>query len=171
MGGHPVTEKNHFLRPDKPLNAEPLHYTACGLDDVYLHNGFERVETDYGPGVTIEKLDDLLSAIALHLVARKKRLDGKELRFLRRQLDMTQNELAGLLGVDGQTVARYEKGESRIDGPAQLAIRAVYLLYSIEEEKRLEILKSVRELIETDEFMSPETTTFAITDEGWREAA
>jgi DNA-binding transcriptional regulator YiaG len=107
----------------------PLHYTACGLDDVYLLNGFVRHSTPYGEGVSISHLDALHDAIALYLVTTRKALSPKEIRFLRKHMDMTQDDLGEQIGVTGQTVARYEKGESEIQGPADLAIRMVYVLH------------------------------------------
>ena len=96
----------------------PYHYKGCGLDDIYLLSGYERKMTAHGMSVTIKNLDGLLRVIGDTLVARKKILDGKEIRFLRHQMDITQSELARLFGCDAQQVARYEKGQSKIPGPA-----------------------------------------------------
>jgi hypothetical protein len=30
------------------------HYQECGLDNVYLANGYREVETPYGPAVSVE---------------------------------------------------------------------------------------------------------------------
>lgn len=99
------------------------HFTECGLDDVYLINGVERQETAQGPVVKVDDLDGLLAAIKEHLVYRKRPLNGREIRFLRHELDLSQRALAMLLGVDEQTVARWEKGKTRIDGSAERMIR------------------------------------------------
>src|SRR3569833_342382 len=61
---------------------EPLHYTACGLDDVYLVNGFARETVDGEQFTTIENMDGLWKAIAHHLVTKKKVLAPKEIRIL-----------------------------------------------------------------------------------------
>src|SRR5712672_2121928 len=53
---------------------EPLHYTACGLDDVYLVNGFTRETRDGEQYTTIEDMDNLWKAIGLHLVTKRKAL-------------------------------------------------------------------------------------------------
>lgn len=119
-----MTEK--VLRHRGEMDREPLHYTSCGLDDVYLMSGYERVQTDHGPGLTIKNMGDLHRAIGLHLVQEKKALCGKEVRFLRKQMDLTQDELGDILNVSGQSVARWEKGETEIPGPADLLIRVVY---------------------------------------------
>lgn len=102
------------------------HYTECGLDNVYLMNGFEVTETPYGPGVIFHDVDGLHLAIGLQLADQSAPLTGAEVRFLRHELDLSQKVLAGLLGVDEQTVARWEKNKATIPGPAQRLLAAFY---------------------------------------------
>jgi len=151
--------------------ADPLHYTASGLDDVYLLNGFTIEETDYGRGTVIECVDALHTAIARHLVIHRKRLSAKEFRFLRRQIDMTQAELAGRLGLDAQTVARYEKGETAISGPADLALRFVYILWALPSGEQALVAEALKSLLDTDEPAETVPARFVATEAGWREAA
>jgi hypothetical protein len=64
-----------FQRADRPaVDDHPLHYTACGLDNVYLLNGFKRETIDGEEYVTVEDLDGLWKAIGLHLVTTRKAL-------------------------------------------------------------------------------------------------
>jgi putative transcriptional regulator len=107
---------------------EPFHYIACGLDDVYLTNGYEIEKTPHGTGVSIRKVDEVLRAIGMFLVANKKQLSGKEIRFLRHQMHYTQSELARMLGVSSQQVARYEKDKngSCISGASDRILRLLY---------------------------------------------
>jgi putative transcriptional regulator len=114
----------------------PYHYTACGLDDVYLLSGYEIEETSYGSGVSVKNADDLHQAIGMFLVNNKKLLSGKEVRFLRHQLDLTQSELARLFGTSAQQVARYEKEECDMPGPADRILR---LLYNEHAEKCIQV--------------------------------
>lgn len=106
---------------------KPYHYTECGLDEVYLVGGYEEHETPYGKGVSVKNVDGLHRAIADWLVCEKKALSGSEIRFLRKQLDLSQSELADLLGTTSQTVARWEKAQFEIPGPADILLRLVYL--------------------------------------------
>jgi len=104
------------------------HYKACGLDDVYLVSGYEVHETPYGRGVSVKDVDGLHRAIGEYLAKHKKVLTGKELRFLRKQMDLTQSDLGKFLGVSDQQVARYEKGESKkMPGAADAVVRLLYL--------------------------------------------
>lgn len=102
------------------------HYTECGLYNVYLVNGFERRDTPYGTGISIADVDGLHCQIGLALIERASCLSGAEVRFLRHELDLSQAVLATLLGVDAQTVARWEKGETRIHGSAQRLLAGLW---------------------------------------------
>src|SRR5688572_2689266 len=106
---------------------KPYHYTECGLDYVYLMDGFEVVDTAYGPVVRVANASKLDRAIALAIVRRQSRLTGQEVRFLRGILDMTQAELGNALGKDAQTVARWEKGKTELPATEDIAIRQIYL--------------------------------------------
>ena len=163
MGRHTVTG---WHVKGKELK-EPLHYPDCGLDDVYLLNGYEHEDTSYGKGITVQDIDGLRAAIARDLVSRKKVLNGKEVRFLRKQMDLTQSELGRLVGLDAQSVARWEKGQ-RVPkkGPAELLLR---LMYTGTDEGKIDPLAVLRRL---DELDSPirEKRIFKETNSGWRAA-
>ena len=47
------------------------------------------------------------------------------MRDIRRQLSLTQNELADRLGVQQSTISRYERGDLPIDKRTQLALDAL----------------------------------------------
>jgi putative transcriptional regulator len=105
---------------------EPYHYKGCGLDDVYLVSGYDVEDTPYGGGVRIRHLDKLQEAIGLFLISARKVLSGKELRFLRMQMNLTQSDLARALGCSAQQIARYEKEQNEVPGPADRLIRLLY---------------------------------------------
>ena len=130
------------------MASKRLHYTACGLDNVYLLNGFKLRQTPYGKAFSIQNIDGLHAVIAKRLIAEKKSLTGKEVRFLRHEMNLSQNVLATLLGVDEQSVARWEKGQSRISGPADKMIRLLYLESTGGKTEIARMLKSIAELDE-----------------------
>jgi putative transcriptional regulator len=109
------------------MKSEPLHYTASGLPDVWLLNGFHREETSHGPAIRIEDADGLHRTLARTLVTAKKSLAPAELRFLRKLLTLSQANVARLIGSTDQTVARWEKGETSIDPAAERLIRFIVL--------------------------------------------
>lgn len=123
----------------------PLQWKGCGLDDVWLLS-YEIEDCDEEQTVSVRNLDGLHEAIAMFLAEKKKLLNGKEIRFLRQQLDLTQSEVARLLGCDAQQVARYEKGENKISGPADRLLRMLVREHFDGEVSVKDILKSVDEM-------------------------
>ena len=98
-------------------------YTECGLDNVFIE-GMEPGIDDNGEEVFhVPNPNGLHKAIAEGIVAHPKGMSGKELRFLRTEMGMTQGELAKLVHCDAQTVARWEKGQWSINGTAEALVR------------------------------------------------
>ncbi|KUO58004.1 MAG: hypothetical protein APF80_09905 [Alphaproteobacteria bacterium BRH_c36] len=87
---------------------EPLHYRACGLDNVYLCSGFIQEEVDGEMYTSVTGVNDLYIMIAFRLSLLRRALAGMELRFLRKYLDLTQQELADQFGLTRKTVNAYE---------------------------------------------------------------
>src|SRR5262249_23089815 len=161
MGRHKMTLAFQNVKAGKTAD-KPLHYTQCGLDDVFLVNGFTREEVDGEEYITIQDIDGLWAAIGLHLVMTKKVLAPKEIRFLREHMDYTQAELGKLMRVSDQTVARWEKGTTdAFQGPADSLLRVLFLNSEIAQPEGRRILqktgvtKMIREIIETDEQDKP----------------
>lgn len=105
------------------------HYTRCGLDNVWLVNGYREEDLgEYGKTVVIEQVEDLERVIARRLVDQDRPLTGQEFRFLRVMLDLSQTAVGRRLGKDYQSVARWE-ADARKPVPrfADIAIRARYL--------------------------------------------
>ena len=119
-----MTKARGAFRPGVEPAPTPLHYTMCGLDNVWLLNGFHPEETAYGPGVRVEDAEDLHRALAAGIVADKAPMSGQELRFIRKLMGLSQNGLARLLGSSDQRVARWEKGQP-LDPSAERLIRMV----------------------------------------------
>ncbi|PHS73539.1 MAG: transcriptional regulator [Cycloclasticus sp.] len=117
------------------------HYTSCGLRKIWLRNGYNIKETSYGQGVAIHNVDGLHKAIGLNLVKNKPQLSGAEIRFLRKELDMPQSQLADLLGVSENSVRGWENHRVKITKPAERVLRMLYHEYATDNSP-------VRSLIE-----------------------
>lgn len=89
-----------------------FQYVMCGLDNVYLVNGYQLEETEDGPVVSIQDIDGLHRAIATDLAGKHGRLTSRELRFLRSMLRLSQQKLGEHTGVQRVTVTRWENGEA-----------------------------------------------------------
>jgi putative transcriptional regulator len=125
---------------------KPYHYTECGLDYIYLLDGFEVTKTAYGPAVRVANASRLDRAIAQIVVRDQNRLTGQEVRFLRGLLDMTQSELGNALGKDAQTVARWEKGKTETPPTEDIAIRQIYLEKTGHRQRFIDTSRRVADL-------------------------
>lgn len=103
------------------------HYTECGLDNVWLRNGYEITETRYGEAVAFHDVDGLHRAIGMDMVCNSPALTGAEIRFLRKEMDLSQSHLARILGATEPTVRGWEAGRTQISKPAERMLRTLYL--------------------------------------------
>jgi DNA-binding transcriptional regulator YiaG len=102
-------------------------YTESGLDNIVIR-GVSFVADDAGDDVIrIPNVNGLHRAIALGIVTRKAMMNGREMRFLRTELGMTQAELAAIIHREPLTVSRWERGETDIDANAETLIRLLVI--------------------------------------------
>jgi len=80
-------------------NSVDYHYRACGLDNVMIMS--LPVESDDAGEIVIRipNIKGLHRVLAHCLIVQPNALKGKELRFLRTEIGMTQAQLANLLDV------------------------------------------------------------------------
>ena len=118
------------------------HYRECGLDNVMIDGVVPCRDDDGDEVVTIPNITGLHTAIATAVVHHKAGISGKELRYLRTEMGMTQPELAKIVHHDTQSVGRWERGECPIDPNAEALIR----LLAVERLKLKVGTDSVEEL-------------------------
>mgnify|MGYP001251735209 CR=1 FL=1 len=160
----------HLYPEGNPVSDEPYHYTQCGLDNIYLHGGFNRVMVDDEEFISINNIDGLWKVIGIEIVTTEGNLNPQEIRFLRSHMRLTQEELAKKLGVDTQTVARWEKEQSKIPGPADLAIRTLFLTSDAAAPEGSEVITRLYSIIEESEKdLRPEFSAIHLirTMDGW----
>ncbi len=141
------------------------HYTECGLDNVYLSNGFKITESASGTGISVHDLDGLYVVIGKSLEAKSSPLSPKEFRFLRVELDLSQKAVAGLMEKSDQTIAKWEKGDVKIPILADKAIRDLYM-ESIGEGHTAGLLKK---LASVDRKLHELIIRIEETDCGWNQ--
>ena len=90
-------------------------------------NGYSVEDHDGEEHVSVTDIEGLHKAIGRHVVTQRKAIAPREIRFLRNTMDLTQADLAAMLGNTSQSVARWEKGETEIPGSAEKLLRAVFL--------------------------------------------
>jgi putative transcriptional regulator len=129
---------------------EGYHYTECGLDNVWLVNGFRR-ETfgKYGPAVAVDDEKTLWNVIGRSIANQDSRMVGQELKFLRTLLDWTQTVLGKHLGYkDAQMVAKCEKARhTAIPVQVDTFIRAAYREKIGEHPKVTRVSTRLQEII------------------------
>jgi transcriptional regulator with XRE-family HTH domain len=80
------------------------------------------------------RVDELMHLAAVAILQKPYRLQGEELRFLRKHVDLGQEEFAKLLRVDKTTLSKWENNEDPIGVQSDLLARAMV----ISRDKRLE---------------------------------
>jgi DNA-binding transcriptional regulator YiaG len=139
------------------------HYTESGLPNVYLTNGFEKISTPYGEAVSIHDLEGLHQALARAIVE-KKEITGAELRFLRKEMGLSQSGLAAFLGVQEQTVSLWErKPKQKVPATAERFVRVIYLEHvngNAEVRKLLEVIADLDEAVSANLVLEE-------TEDGW----
>ena len=147
------------------MKKNAYHYTECGLRNVWLTNGYEWVDSRYGRGLMIHDTDGLHRTIGVEL-SKKSHLTGAELRFLRKEMDLSQRGLGKLLGVTDQAVAKWEK-TGRLPKTADRMVRLIYIEHL---DGNVPIRRTIEEIADTDRVES-DRIELAETDAGWRIAA
>lgn len=139
------------------------HFTDGGLRNIWLLNGYTMQDTPYGKAVSFQDGDGLIRAICLALTRKAGRLTGAELRYIRASgFLMSQPSMAKLLGVDGQTVARWEKSGK----VPKWADKLVRLLYTAHADGHETVRAAVDRINDVDRLVNQRITLKA-TRRGW----
>ncbi len=140
------------------------HYTSCGLDNIYLKNGYATSDGAEGKGVAIHDMDALHRVIAKGIVDQSAPISGKEFRFLRIELDLSQKAVGDLMDKTDQMIANWEKGNNSIPVLADKAIRDIYM-DSIGESHIADFLTKLKDL---DRQIHKIKFQFSETEDGWQ---
>ena len=126
------------------------HYTDGGLRNVWLANGYVIKKTPFGEGVAFHNLDGLTTSICIALTKKAGVLTGSEFRYIRSAgMLLSQPALGKLMGIDGQSVARWEK-TGKVPKWADKLVRLVYLAQAQGNEpisSAVERVKTVERLV------------------------
>lgn len=146
----------------------PYQYRECGLDNIWLVNGYQIHDTAYGQGVSFVRADALDAAIAKALTEKPAPLTGREFRFLRIMLDLSQKTVGELMGKEAQTVALWEKADT-LKPDVDFLFRHIYRQTAIDRNDNYREL--VERLNHMDRCENDTRMMFKATEAGWDKAA
>lgn len=122
-------------------------YKESGLDNVTLESiEFISCSKCGNEDPVISHVNELRSVIAEALISKPARLSGKELRYLRKYLELSSREFSRLIHVDPATLSRWENGDDPIGPQSDLVVRA--LIAAKKEENYDELVDKLNALDE-----------------------
>ena len=140
-------------------------FTASGLNNVVLR----KIEVLVCDTCKIEipripRLNDLMSTIALAIIAKPYKLEGQEIRFLRKFLGLTGEKFAKILNIDKSHLSRVENGSLPVSDMADRLVRLVVLGLGPGLEGKARTVISKFELIKPSKrfkvLVDPDTRTY-----------
>lgn len=124
------------------MKTDMYRFPSAPLQQVYLESGVEITPHDDGmESVRVMDAVALARALRAAILLKPARLEGPEIAYLRKRLDVPQKDLAPILGATEQTLSLWEAGRHPIPTVADSFFR----LLCIEELKR-ELPAEVRKL-------------------------
>lgn len=107
-------------------NRKDYKYEESGLNNIIL-TGIEVHECKCGEEIPeIKNIEKINRFIANALVIKNAPLNGKEFRFVRKQMDFKEKDIASLLGVSPVSVSRWENSNAKIGLSNDKLIRLLY---------------------------------------------
>ncbi len=152
------------MSEDTAVGGQLYHYVECGLPNVWLANGYEKVPSPYGEGVSIRDIRGLHCCLARAFCDKPEGLTGAEFRFLRRELDLSQNLMGELVGRDARQIRNIERGEKLVGEPYNRLIRHMYMARIDPKNSYIELFKRLRSL---DVEWHEQLTLSKANDEDW----
>lgn len=122
-------------------------YEESGLDNIIL-TGIKVHECECGEEIPeIKNIEKINRFIANALVIKNAPLNGKEFRFVRKQMGFKEKDIASLLGVSPVSVSRWENSNAKIGLSNDKLIRMLYT--QILEEQYNKVFKGTIESIQS----------------------
>lgn len=118
-------------------------FKESGLRNLVLRN-IEMVRCGHCGNVdtVLHRADHIMRAIAQAVLWKPYRLNGDEIRFLRKHVGLTEDELAEYISVDKTTLSKWENNEDPIGLQSDLFLRAVVM--SLDEQLREGVPKLIQ---------------------------
>lgn len=114
-------------------------FIESGLSWVVLQ-GIELIQCEEcgNEDPVIPRINDLMRALVIAIIAKPYRLTGEEVRFLRKYLRKTAAEVAQLLHVDKTTISKWENEEDPIGEQSDRLLRVITLALGDDLKTKME---------------------------------
>lgn len=122
-------------------------YIESGLKNIWLENGYTVKATPYGEAVSIQDVPGLHRLIG-SIIAQRPKLSGPELRFLRKEMGMSQKALADFVGSSEQSVSLWER-RGNIPQAEDRLVKLAYL-ETINKDGNVKIKEIIERLNDLD---------------------
>jgi YgiT-type zinc finger domain-containing protein len=137
-------------------------FVESGLDNVVLRNIEVDVCPKCGDSPRIYRINDVFLTIAASLIAKPFELTGREVRFLRKTLEVGIEDFARKLGVDRSHLSRLENGALAISRQTDRLVRTLILLHRPELLEKLTTLDIREKVLKRLEEIKPEAATVTV---------
>jgi DNA-binding transcriptional regulator YiaG len=126
---------------EKLMKKETVHYSACGLDYVYLKD-VPIHDTSHGKVMAVD-LNVIERDIAGEIVRQGVPIRGAEVQFLRKSLGLSMEKFGRLLTLSAPAILKWERARTKRLGPInEVAVRALMAeQLDIEMKGRFTVLK------------------------------
>jgi putative zinc finger/helix-turn-helix YgiT family protein len=141
-------------------------YTECGLSNVLILDLEVRYCAACGERQYVfPRLAQLHKLLAVVTAQQAASLTGEQIRFLRKHMGWSRSEFADLIGVEGETVSRWEHGRAPMSASAERLLRLLVF-----REKPVEEYPS-EQLAKVGKPGAPKTVRVSSNARGWNAAA
>lgn len=148
---------------------QPFHFVDSGLSDVYLI-GIKYYTCECGRVIAdIPTIKQLMQLIARDVLSKPTSLSGEEVRFLRKRLGKKQVDFAHEIGLEPETLSRYENEKAPISETSDKIVRLYYVAFS-KDPNLEEARKALEELLREWRVSShPQRIVKEIHDNEWHD--
>jgi putative zinc finger/helix-turn-helix YgiT family protein len=141
---------------------ESYQYKESGLDNIVLE-GIEVHRCDCGEQiVSIPAIPELHALLGEMVIKKKTMLNGKEIRFLRKNMGFTAKKLSALMKVGNEIISRWEHGSRHISEPNDRLLRLLYMAIKEIPHADMKVQEQFPEILGTHKDSLPMSLSIAM---------
>ena len=102
---------------------KPYNYSECGISNVMIYGITPFIDDEGDEVISIKNIEGLHKAIAQAVIQKKGHITAEELRFLRTEMEETQETFAKKIGYERLQVSRWENGDVDVPQVVDIVVR------------------------------------------------